>query len=74
MGFKTITIKDEVYNKLMKLKRPKESFSQLFARLAKKQDLSELCGSWDDAEDPLMYEKLKEMRKEMNEDFDARLG
>ena len=31
---KTITIRDEVYRKLLKIKRENESFSELFERLA----------------------------------------
>jgi predicted CopG family antitoxin len=31
---KTITIRDEVYRKLLKIKREDESFSELFERLA----------------------------------------
>lgn len=33
---KTITIREEVYNDLMKVKNPDESFSDLFERLLKK--------------------------------------
>ena len=39
---KTITIKDEVYNKLVELKRENESFSDLFERLFKCQDSRQL--------------------------------
>ncbi len=35
---KTITIRDEVYQKLIVIKREDESFSELFDRLAKCQD------------------------------------
>ena len=35
---KTITIRDEVYRKLMTVKRKGESFSELFDRLAECQD------------------------------------
>jgi len=33
MGFKTITIKERTYNKLLLMKRKDESFSDLFDRL-----------------------------------------
>lgn len=39
---KTITIRDEVYNKLAELKRENESFSDLFERLAERQDSRQL--------------------------------
>jgi predicted CopG family antitoxin len=35
---KTITIRDEVYRKLLKVKREDESFSELFERLAEGAD------------------------------------
>ena len=35
---KTITIRDEVYRKLVTVKRKGESFSELFDRLAESQD------------------------------------
>jgi predicted CopG family antitoxin len=39
---KTITIKDEVYQKLVELKQENESFSDLFERLAECQDSRKL--------------------------------
>ena len=39
---KTITIRDEVYRKLMTVKRKGESFSELFDRLAECQDSREI--------------------------------
>jgi len=35
---KTLTIKEDVYNRLVAIKRQGESFSDLFERLAKKED------------------------------------
>ena len=37
---KTLTIKDTVYNKLVKVKKTEESFSDLFERLADKEKTS----------------------------------
>lgn len=37
---KTLTIRDEVYTNLKRLKRKGESFSELFGRLAKKERVS----------------------------------
>jgi predicted CopG family antitoxin len=39
---KTITIRNEVYNKIAELKRENESFSDLFERLAQCQDSRQL--------------------------------
>jgi len=53
MGFKTITIKDELYRDLLKLKRKDESFSELFERLAKREkpDLMMFAGAWKMSDD-----------------------
>jgi predicted CopG family antitoxin len=34
MGFKTLTIKENVYNKLLLMKRKEESFSDFFERMS----------------------------------------
>jgi len=38
MAVKTLTIKEEVYKKLVKLKRENESFSKLIERLIERKD------------------------------------
>ncbi|MHA1264688.1 MAG: antitoxin VapB family protein [Candidatus Helarchaeota archaeon] len=57
MTSKTISITEEVYNELKKLKRDNESFSQLFLRILSlhKQQIDQFFGSWDLSND----EKLK---------------
>ena len=37
MPSKTLTIREEVYKKLLKIKKPNESFSELLERLAEKE-------------------------------------
>jgi predicted CopG family antitoxin len=39
---KTITIRDEVYKKLLTVKKKDESFSELFERLAENRDQTEI--------------------------------
>jgi len=39
---KTITIRDEVYKKLLTVKKKDESFSELFERLAETKDQTEI--------------------------------
>jgi len=49
MTSKTISITEEVYNELIKIKSHDESFSQLFLRILKnyKQNIEESFGSWN---------------------------
>lgn len=68
MGFKTLTIKESVYKKLLLMKREDESFSDLFERLSQSnlELLKKLRGrlTYDDKEELLkdIYEKRKEKR------------
>ena len=41
---KTLTIKEDVYNKLVAIKKQGESFSDLFERLAKKENSASALG------------------------------
>jgi predicted CopG family antitoxin len=49
MASKNISITEEVYDKLVKIKREDESFSELFLRLlnSQKSKLEESFGTWD---------------------------
>ena len=73
--FKTITIKKDVYRNLSKVKRPSESFSQLFVRLLreKKPSLKEFYGAWElePGEEKRLVAALKKFRGEFE---DARFG
>ncbi len=42
MMVKTLTIREEVYEKLVSMKRPGESFSELFDRLAGQEETAEV--------------------------------
>ena len=50
MGFKTLTIKEDVYNELINVKGKNESFSEFFAKIVKKMrgspDLKSYYGAW----------------------------
>lgn len=50
MAFKTLTIKKEVYDKLIKAKPKNESFSQFLGKLveAKRTDIMRFAGAWKD--------------------------
>lgn len=68
MGFKTLTIKESAYKKLLLMKRKDESFSDLFERLSKSniEVLKKMrgCNTYEDKEEMLreIYEKRKEKR------------
>ncbi len=53
MTSKNISITEEVYNKLLKIKRDDESFSELFLRLLKiqKVKLENCFGAWNLSEE-----------------------
>ena len=68
MGFKTLTIKESVYKKLLLMKKETESFSDLFERLSN-TNLKALrkmrgCNTYTNKEEILkdIYEKRKEKR------------
>lgn len=74
MGFKTITIKDDVYRDLLKLKRKDESFSEFFRRLADRErpDLMRFAGAWkmNEGEWKRIDNMLRERRRSTGEDFE----
>ena len=65
---KTITIRDEVYRKLITIKRKDESFSELFDRLAECQDsretLTKLRASVEFENKEQMLSELSNLRAE----------
>ncbi|HLD04926.1 MAG TPA: antitoxin VapB family protein [Candidatus Nanoarchaeia archaeon] len=68
MTTKTLTIMEDVYEKLVTLKKPNESFSEEIRRLvAQKIKIFDFFGAWkdvDEAEAKRMKKMIKEMRKE----------
>ena len=68
MGFKTLTIKESVYKKLLIMKRKDESFSDMFERLSDSnlEVLKKMrgCNTYEDKNDMLkeFYDKRKEKR------------
>ena len=67
MTSKNISITEDIYNKLIKIKREGESFSELFLRLLKiqKEKMEKSFGAWN------LSEKEK---KEIWEDITTRAG
>jgi len=68
MAFKTLTIKESVYKKLLLMKKKDESFSELFERLSNSnlEVLKKMrgCNTYEKKEEMLreIYEKRKERR------------
>ncbi|MGB9659115.1 MAG: antitoxin VapB family protein [Nitrososphaerales archaeon] len=52
MGFKTITISDEAYKRLKRLKGKKESFTDIIIKLSEgKGNIIKHAGKWNDMDD-----------------------
>ena len=67
MGTKTISIMDDVYELLVRSKKPNESFSEELRRLVpKKGNIMECAGLWahmNDKEAEDMKKSIKQLRK-----------
>ncbi len=66
MTTKTISIMDDVYERIKTLKAPGESFSDILRRITSKVDIMEFAGSWKDITDEELKKiesKLSDMRK-----------
>ena len=72
MGFKTLTIKEEVYEKLLKAKGKEESFSDFFEKTIsrEKPDLMRFYGAWKMSKKEA--ESVKKTIKEYREAADKR--
>jgi len=63
MGFKTLTISDEAYNKLRRLKAEGESFTDVVLRLAEgRGNVLRHAGGWSDMTDKEEKELMKTLR------------
>lgn len=80
MSFKTLTIKDKVYGKLMKAKPKEESFSEFLEKLVetkeKKVDVMRFAGAWSKMSDK-EFKKIKnaivDFRESANKNFEERM-
>ncbi len=75
MATKTITITEDAYDLLAKLKRENESFSEVIKRTIKKGSILEFAGAWNmnkkEAEE--LKERIKKMRDFSDTDFEKRV-
>ncbi len=69
MTFKTITIKENIYNMLLSIKGTNESFSNFFERLVKSRSnidkLRELSGSFEFRNKEALLRELSKKREEI---------
>ena len=67
MSFKTLTIKESVYQKLLGMKKENESFSDLFERLSKKNIdiLKKVKGSIEFKNKEILLRDIHKKRKEI---------
>ncbi len=75
MPFKTLTIKKSAYDRLKRMKRKGESFTDVIVRITEKRvNLWDLYGILKDSETSTeeMLANVKEMRKDMDESFKRR--
>jgi predicted CopG family antitoxin len=61
MSYKTISLRDDVYDSLVKMKEKNESFSDVISRLMHKRSLLDFAGRWAD----IPEEKIEELVKEL---------
>lgn len=80
MGFKTLTIKDKIYGKLIRIKPKEESFSEFLDKLVeaktKKVDIMKFAGAWNKMSDE-EFKKIKTaitgFRESANKNFEDRM-
>jgi predicted CopG family antitoxin len=61
MSYKTISLRDDVYDSLIKMKGKNESFSDVISRLMYRRSLLDFAGRWAD----ITEEKIEELVKEL---------
>ena len=63
-GHKTLTVSEEAYEKLVKVKKSGESFTETILRLTRgKGSLLKHAGSWGNLDDAEVEEVFKEVRE-----------
>ncbi|MGB9741434.1 MAG: antitoxin VapB family protein [Candidatus Bathyarchaeia archaeon] len=74
MGYKTISLSDEAYNKLASLKKKGESFADVILRLcseAPKKNLTSFAGAWimSDEEEKKIFGEISELWRKYEENM-----
>lgn len=76
MTSKNISLTDDAYELLKRMKLGDESFSDTIRRLAKRRRVSDCVGLWADVPDEeieTMKRDIEELRKKVNESMEERL-
>lgn len=74
MTSKTISVSEDVYELLMKMKLNGESFTETIRRLAKRRSLVDCAGLWSDVPEEEMksyHEGIEELRQQANESLET---
>jgi len=66
MTSRHISVTDDVYELLTKMKLKNESFSDTIRRLAKRRDLVDCAGAWSDVTEEEMKEYEEGIREQRN--------
>ena len=66
MTSRHISVTDDVYELLTKMKLKNESFSDTIRRLAKRRDLVDCAGAWSDVPEEEMKEYEEGIREQRN--------
>lgn len=76
MATKTISIKEEAYNRLKTIKEKKESFSDVILRITslKKPKISDFYGIFSKKEGNELINNIKKAREEHLESHEKRMG
>jgi predicted CopG family antitoxin len=64
MGYKTISLRDDVYENLVKMKAKGESFSDVISRLMRRRSLLDFAGRWSDVSKKDVENLKSELEKE----------
>ena len=74
MGTKTLTITNGAYERLLALKRPKESFSDVVNKLTSKNALLDIVGILSNKEADKLESNIMESRKITESELNKKLG
>ena len=61
MGYKTISLRDDVYENLVKMKAKNESFSDVISRLMQRRSLLDFAGRWADISEERIEGLIEEL-------------